>query len=72
LQKLRSQARRVWVLYTLPDFLASRSPELLQTLRAECDATVFRGTVSGGDIVVCMLPGTEKRARFLAEPVGLG
>jgi len=69
LQRARAEGRRVWVVYTLPDFIASRSPDLLQTLRAECRvAGVLRGTVSGGDITVCTLPAADAMGNPLRVP----
>jgi uncharacterized membrane protein len=55
LSRLRSEGR-VWVLSTFPRYIAARTPELARVLDAECGAIrVFRGTVSGGDIQVCVL-----------------
>jgi hypothetical protein len=60
---LRAQGRPVWVLYTLAQYLAAGAPQLMKTLRDECriDA-VFRGTVAGGDVTVCVLAPTGERA----------
>src|SRR6266850_2797936 len=58
LQKIRAQGQRVWVLYTLAEYIIeAAAPDLMQALRDECAvAGVFRGTVAGGDITVCALP----------------
>jgi len=58
LQKIRAQGQRVWVLYTLAEYMIEpTTPGLMQALRDECAvAAVFRGTVAGGDITVCALP----------------
>ena len=56
LAQARDAAPRTWVLYTFPRYLESRSPDIADVLRRECrPARVFRGTVGGGDIVVCTL-----------------
>lgn len=57
LHKLRARGGRVWVLYTLPDFIEAGAPDLMKMLRDECRvAGVFRGTVAGGDVTACVLP----------------
>ncbi len=54
LQKSRAQGRRVWVLYTLENYIQLRTPDLMDTLRKDCAVQgVFRGTVGGGDVTVC-------------------
>lgn len=56
LTQARGAAPRTWVLYTFPRYLESRSPDIAAVIRRECrPARVFRGTVGGGDIVVCTL-----------------
>jgi len=56
LAQARDAAPRTWVLYTFPRYLESRSPDIADVIRRECrPARVFRGTVGGGDIVVCTL-----------------
>jgi mannosyltransferase len=51
LEAIRSQGRRVWVLYSFPMYI---EPELMASIQRGCAAKqVFRGTVGGGDIVVC-------------------
>lgn len=56
LTQARGTAPRTWVLYTFPRYLESRSPDIAAVIRRECKpARVFRGTVGGGDIVVCTL-----------------
>lgn len=51
-QMTRAQGRPVWVLYTLERYI---EPDLMQMLRSECvPARVFRGTVGGGDVTVCV------------------
>ena len=57
LQDIRSQGRRVWVIYTLPGYIEMRAPDLMKTLRDQCSvAGVFRGTVAEGDVTVCVVP----------------
>lgn len=56
LAQARGAAPRTWVLYTFPRYLASRSPDIAAVIRRDCrQARVFRGTVGGGDIIVCTL-----------------
>ena len=52
---LRSQTP-VWLIYTFPRYLMKSDPKLAATVERECrSARVFRGTVGGGDIIVCRL-----------------
>ncbi len=64
LQKSRAQGQRVWVLYTLAEYIIeAATPDLMRTLRDECAVEgVFRGTVAGGDITVCTLPPASSSA----------
>jgi 4-amino-4-deoxy-L-arabinose transferase-like glycosyltransferase len=56
LQRLRAGGRRVWVLYTLKDYVRHET-DLLDTLETECAVTeVFHGTLGDGDITVCAIP----------------
>ncbi len=56
LNEARDSAPRTWVLYTFPRYLESSAPEIAAIIRRECrQARVFRGTVGGGDIIVCTL-----------------
>ena len=60
LQGLRGQGRRVWVLYTMAGYIDLQAPALMKALREDCgDASVFRGTVAGGDITVCVAPAAN-------------
>jgi len=62
-EAIRGQGKAVWVLYTLADYLAAGAPQLMKVLRDECRvAKVFRATVAGGDVTVCVLPPTRERA----------
>jgi 4-amino-4-deoxy-L-arabinose transferase-like glycosyltransferase len=64
LRRVRAQGRRVWVLYTLAEYIQARTPDLMQALRDDCAvAGVFRGTVAGGDVTVCTLSPLEAVAR---------
>jgi uncharacterized membrane protein YeaQ/YmgE (transglycosylase-associated protein family) len=55
LATLRSGAR-VWLLYTFPRYLVRAAPEVHAVVDRECGSdVVFRGTVGGGDIHVCLL-----------------
>jgi uncharacterized membrane protein len=54
LNRLRGEARRVWVLYTLEGYIESNTPDLMAALRSDCrKARVFPGTVGNGDVTVC-------------------
>lgn len=55
LARLRA-GQRVWLIYVFPRYLAHGAPEIFAVIRQECDRpTVFRGTVGGGDVLVCLL-----------------
>ncbi len=55
-QELREAGHRVWVIYTLPRYLRRSHPRLWDLLEEGCsDERRFRGTLGGGDIVVCTL-----------------
>ncbi len=59
MQAVRAQGQRVWVVYTLPEYIEADTPDLMRALRDECAvAGVFRGTVAGGDVTVCTLPAS--------------
>ncbi len=50
-----------WVVHTFPRYLDLGSPEIAEMLRRECTARhTFPGSVSGGDVVVCRLPATQR------------
>jgi 4-amino-4-deoxy-L-arabinose transferase-like glycosyltransferase len=69
LQQLRQQGRRVWVLYTMAGYISLQAPALMKNLREECsEAGVFRGTVGGGDITVCVAPATDGAGGAPARP----
>jgi 4-amino-4-deoxy-L-arabinose transferase-like glycosyltransferase len=54
LEALRRPGQTTWVLYTIPIYVASRYPELWNTLQSECEQPkVFRGTMGGGEVYVC-------------------
>jgi mannosyltransferase len=60
LETIRTQGRRVWVLYTFPIYLEGQSPDLMAAIERECTARqVFPGTVGGGDIIVCTVESTS-------------
>jgi len=51
LEPLRSVGRRVWLVYSLPEYIA---PDLIQTIRDECvPLQTLHGTLGGGDVIVC-------------------
>ena len=62
LEAIRSNGRRVWVLYTFPMYVERETPELYAAIRRECTARqVFPGTVGGGEIVACALEPDRKQ-----------
>jgi uncharacterized membrane protein len=65
LKDIRARGERVWMIYTLAEYIEADAPDLMRTLREECSLEqVFRGTVAGGDVTVCTLaPATMNAAR---------
>ena len=62
-EAIRAQGQPVWVLYTLADYLAAGAPRLMKMLRDDCRVEkVFRGTVAGGDVTVCVFAPTRAPA----------
>ena len=56
LRDVRAGGRRVWMIYTLAEYIEADAPDLIRMLRDDCRvAEVFRGTVAGGDVTVCAL-----------------
>jgi hypothetical protein len=56
LRKARAQGQRVWMVYTFPEYVDGEVPGAMSVLRDQCTvAGVFRGTVAGGDVIVCTL-----------------
>ena len=46
----------MWLIYTFPRYLESDTPEVAEIVRRDCrERAVFRGTVQGGDMIVCTL-----------------
>jgi hypothetical protein len=59
LDSARLVAERTWVVWTFPRYLEQSLPEVARVLRDECPGPrVFRGTVGGGDVLVCALSRT--------------
>jgi mannosyltransferase len=59
LHDVRARSERVWVIYTLAEYIEADAPDLMRTLREECPVSqVFRGTVAGGNVTVCTLAPT--------------
>ena len=45
---------RVWLIYTFPRYLRVGAPEVAAMVSRECrERAVFRGTVGGGDMIIC-------------------
>ncbi len=56
LDSVRSSAARTWVIWSFPRILERSAPEIAQLLSQDCPhPRTFRGTVGGGDILVCVL-----------------
>ena len=71
LEAIRSQGRRVWVLYTFPMYLERKSPELMAAIQRECTVQqVFPGTVGGGDIVVCVIEPNRESTNWIHQADG--
>ena len=50
---LRSRGR-VWLIYTFPRYLRVGAPDVAAMVSRECrERAVFRGTVGGGDMIIC-------------------
>jgi mannosyltransferase len=69
LRDVRARGERVWMIYTLAEYIEADAPDLMRTLRDDClVAEVFRGTVAGGDVTVCTLaPATMNAAESPAR-----
>ncbi len=65
LEAAAARAERVWVLYTFPRYIEVDAPGLMAVIRRDCEIMrTFRGTVGGGDVVVCTLgPPLRESAR---------
>jgi hypothetical protein len=54
LEEERARHKRLWVLYSQPRFLEHSLPEVMASIKGECrHRQVFRGSVGGGDVVLC-------------------
>ncbi len=61
----RAGGRQVWIAFTLRSYIAA---DVLRTLDTECTATrVFRGTLTGGDVTVCVLPPVARETAVPRE-----
>jgi hypothetical protein len=50
---------RVWMVYAFPRYVETDVPDVWAVIQRECKVrSVFRGTVGGGDVVVCTLERT--------------
>ena len=68
LARIRSQARRTWVVYTIPLHLRFEHPDIMAVLERDFSVVRrFSGTLNGGVLVVCRAdadgarPGREER-----------
>jgi len=60
IDSVRAAHDRTWVLWTFPRYLERHAPGVDKLLHDECpEPRVFRGTVGGGDVLVCALPHRE-------------
>lgn len=54
LNSIRHQAKRTWMVYTLPPHLQSNFPTIMQSIRSDFKLVKqFQGTLGGGTIYVC-------------------
>jgi 4-amino-4-deoxy-L-arabinose transferase-like glycosyltransferase len=52
-----------WLVYTFPRYIEHETPALMRRIRETCDEReVFRGTVGGGDIIVCRVTKEPHRS----------
>lgn len=50
------QRGRTWIIYTFPRYFGVRAPDVAEIIRRDCrERAVFRGTVGGGDMIICTL-----------------
>lgn len=64
LDSVRRTGTRTWVVWTFPRYLERHAPEIDRVLRDECaERRTFRGTVGGGDVLVCVLPSVPAETR---------
>ncbi len=55
LNALRSRGR-TWLIYTFPRYLEVGAMDVVEIIRRDChERAVFKGTVGGGDMIVCTL-----------------
>lgn len=55
LNALRTRGR-TWLIYTFPRYLEVGAPDVAEIVRRDCrERAVFRGTVGGGDMIICTL-----------------
>jgi mannosyltransferase len=67
LEVLQRRHRRVWVVYSLPEYL---EPALRKDVEQGClSIERFQGTLGGGDVVVCEAPGAASSNRASSGPV---
>jgi len=51
----------VWLVYSFPRYIESAKPDLWNLVERDCAREVrFRGTVGGGDIIVCRFPPSRE------------
>lgn len=63
LNMIRSNVRRTWLLYTMPEHLNAKYPEVMSVVNREFEIVKkFHGTLGGGSIFVC---------RFVRPPISL-
>lgn len=55
LNALRARGR-TWLIYTFPRYLEAGAMDVVEIIRRDChERAVFKGTVGGGDMIVCTL-----------------
>jgi len=62
LESVRSQAKRTWLVYTLPVYLKARYPDIWNGIQTEFTTVqVFRGTLGDGEVYVCQAPAVREQ-----------
>ena len=58
IEAARAGRGRTWLIYTFPRIISHSQPAVASLIERECQHhRVFRGTVGGGDVMVCALEG---------------
>jgi mannosyltransferase len=56
IERVRKQSGRIWMVYTFGRYMKKSAPEIYTVVDQECsEKKRFRGTLGGGDMIVCRL-----------------